>query len=207
MLNKFGGTDLDELLRPPEQHRKKTPVIPIAAAGSRPDEPSKDLILRQVQRFSAYPKFPGKVGQLDLARAFGQACSSDEQVIRVADHLIQIAEYAPIPANVYRIAEQMARSNYEEIPSPRQTSCFLCGGTGWTSSILDGQQQQARRCYCKKSQNKSDSPAADEEGSLADGMSAADLARWRAIAERPANDPAQKAKRDLALAMLAKHEV
>ena len=199
MLSKFDDGDLNRLLDPQPQPPQSAPVISITeAAGQK--VPSKDFTYQQIQRFRSHRKFPGKEGQRELVIAFRRSCSSNEEVAKVIDHLIQFAEFAPVPADIHRAAQQILRS-CKDIVSPRAQCCSLCFGTGWISSTVEGQQAQAKRCRCNLEQQR-----IPEQGNNKD-QEVIELAKlipkYRAIAEKPAELRAEKIKQKLALDWLA----
>jgi hypothetical protein len=81
---------------------------------------SEKFIKSQLKMFVEHPRFPDEFGQKLLVRAFEEACETDEDVRAIAEHLLRISEFAPLPANVYKAAEHLAqqRAALQDSPSP-----------------------------------------------------------------------------------------
>lgn len=111
---------------------------------------SQAVATAQVRRFKNHPKQSGAddaAAQVALTRAFREACSDDAEAKRVGDWLERTAHFFPVPASVYKAADDVRLNDENRIPewTGGKYDCAACQDTGWIGYEKDG-TSFAKRC-------------------------------------------------------------
>jgi len=115
-----------------------------------------DAASRQTLRMSGLRNFPAsEEGVKELIDSLANSAVTDEHGARMVDAWIRRSSFAPSPADVYRLADEVPT---RELSSRPDRKCPGCAGTGWQQGWLLVTQEKTHSGGSYKSEQPIDDP-------------------------------------------------
>jgi len=164
-----------------------------------PEESATAAIKAEVQRFKSHKGYTEELRK-EFALAFRNCAPTADIAHALGERLMISCKFYPVPQQVYEAFEAISASMVPEFGGLGH-SCDICGGTGWRISNASG-SDVAQRCDCPIEKQCEPEQPRTWVASLDEGMTDADMQRWRSIAEHGST----KAAREVATAIVKRYE-